>query len=458
MKYQSPMPLSGIMLACAVALPLAGCSNKKDKAEIESLKQEVLDRESSLDSLRTRSEDLERAKSELTSKVNEAENKSAALQSQLDQAKADLESLRNAKSNETAAQSRPQSPAKALEASKAQLTKQLAAVVTIEGDVASGRGTVVQADGKTWLYTTPQVLSGNSKISIKTADGAAVTKFGAFNLAPDANLARLEIQQDMPVKFDVDSAAAIDPNTTLMAVSSGAGNSGGTATPQTNECHATRTVGNDFEIESYAIQQSGGCPVIDGTSGKLVAIIGSAEPPPSLWPGYQQNTGTEQNAKAARLNRTIDWKTTTIAGFLAERHKIEDLNRTTRLLYALAAVKVTGEALQLDGSLGGSNSGIGGATTTVLKVLEQNASLPMVAEMMKIKSDLADKKMKVAARDINRRVASILGQAKSASSRQLQDLKTVTFSPYHRPAAELALKWRGEADQTLNTAIDAVGR
>ena len=163
MKYQSPMPLSGIMLACAVALPLAGCSNKKDKAEIESLKQEVLDRESSLDSLRTRSEDLERAKSELTSKVNEAENKSAALHSQLDQAKADLESLRNAKSNETAAQSRPQSPAKALEASKAQLTKQLAAVVTIEGDVASGRGTVVQADGKTWLYTTPQNLYQNRR-------------------------------------------------------------------------------------------------------------------------------------------------------------------------------------------------------------------------------------------------------------------------------------------------------
>ena len=438
------------MLACVVALPLAGCSNKKDKAEIESLKQEVIDREASVDSLRTKSEDLERTKSELASKVTEADNKASVLQSELDQVKADLEALRNAKSAEATAQTRTQSPAKVLETAKAQIAKQLAAVVMIEGDVTSGRGTVVQADGKTWLYTSPQVFSGNAKFSIKSADGATVSKFGAFQLAADANLARLEIQQEMPVKFVVDGAAAIEPTTPLMAVSPGSGS----AAPQTNECHATRTVGNDFEIESYALQQSGGCPVLGAESGKVVAIIGSAEAPPTLWPNTQPATVTDQNIRAARLNRTIDWKTTTIAGFLGERHKIEDINRTTRLLYALAAVKVSGESLQLDGPLGGA----GGANTSVLKVLEQNATLPMVAELMKIKADLADKKMRIATRDISRRVASVLGQAKSASTRQIQDLKTVVFSPYHRSAVELALKWRGEADQALNTTMDATGR
>ena len=440
------------MLACAVALPLAGCSNKKDKDEIVSLKQEVLDREATLDSLRTQNEELVRTNSGLTSKVNEADNKTSTLQSQLDQVKADLDALRNAKAAE-AATSRTQSPAKAMEATKAQLTKQLAAVVMIEGDVTSGRGTVVQADGKTWLYTSPQVFSGNSKFSIKNAGGAAISKFGAFQLATDANLVRLEIQQEMPVKFEVDSAATIDATTPLLAVNAGAAG----AAPQANECHATRTAGNDFEIESYALQQSGGCPVIAAASGKVVAIIGSVDAPPTLWPNTQPTTGSDQNIRAACLNRTIDWKTTTIGGFLGERHKIEDINRTTRLLYALAAVKVNGESLQLDAPLGGAGN-LGGANMSVLKVFDQNTSLPMVAELMKIKADLADKKVRIAARDISRRVSSILSQAKSASTHQVQDLKSVVFSPYHRPAAELALKWRAEADQVLNATIDAIGR
>ena len=120
------------------------------------------------------------------------------------------------------------------------------------------------------------------------------------------------------------------------------------------------------------------------------------------------------------------------------------------------ALRFIGSGMVID-TLGGAGN-LGGANMTVLKVLDQNTSLPMVAELMKIKTDLADKKVRSSARDITRRVASILGQAKSASTRQVQEMKTVVFSPYHRPAAELALKWRGEADQALNTTIDAIGR
>ena len=458
MKRQFPTPLCGILLACAVVLPLTGCSSKKDKDKIEALNREAQRRQDDLDSLGARCEELEHTKSELTTKASEAENNAGTLQNQLDKVKAELEALRGAKSAE-AAQTRAQSPAKVLENSKAQVAKQLAAVVMVEGDVTSGRGTVVQADAKTWLYTSPQVLSGNSKVSIKSADGTAVSKFGALQFAPDANLVRLEITQEMPVKFEVDTAATVEATTPLTAVSATPATAGAAGTePQANECHATRTVGNVFEIESYALQQSGGCPVLGGESGKVIAIIVAADAPPTLWPTTQPAYGSDQNIRAARLNRTIDWKTTTLPAFLGERHKIEDINRTTRLLYALAAVKINGEALQLEGPLGGAGGGssVGGATTSVLKVLEQNAALPMVTELMKLKTDLANKKVHSSARDINRHVSSILGQAKSASTRQIQDLKSLVFSSCHRPAAELALKWRGEADQALNTAIDAI--
>lgn len=94
----------------------------------------------------------------------------------------------------------------------------------------------------------------------------------------------------------------------------------------------------------------------------------------------------------------------------------------------------------------------------MLKELEQNAALPMVAELMKLNSALTDTKTRVAVRDITRRLSSILSQANSASSRQVQDMKTIVFSFCHRPAAELALKWRAEADQALNASLDKFGR
>ena len=115
-------------------------------------------------------------------------------------------------------------------------------------------------------------------------------------------------------------------------------------------------------------------------------------------------------------------------------------------------MRVTGDALLLDGRLGGST------TTTTLQVFQQNAALPMVAELMKIQSEQAEKKKRIAARDINHRVASILGQAQSVSTRQVSELKAMSLSSYHRPAAELALKWRSEADTALGGKLDSLGR
>jgi hypothetical protein len=318
----------------------------------------------------------------------------------------------------------------------------------IEGDVTSGRGAVIQADGKTWLYSSTPVFSGNTKFTIKGPDGTALTKLGVLQVAADANLARLEILQEMPVKLDLDSAATVDATTKLLAACAGPNNTA----PQMIECQAARTTGNDIELESSNIAQSTGCPLFSAQSGKVIGILsaGSAAAPPSLWPVPQQASADDTNTRAARLNRTITWKPITVAAFLAERRKIDEMNKTTRLLQALAGVRVSGDTLQLSGPLGGA--------TTVLKELEQNAALPMVAELMKLNSALTDTKTRVAARDITRRLSSILGQANSASARQVQDMKTIVFSFCHRPAAELALKWRAEADQALNASLDKFGR
>lgn len=449
MKRQFLRSLGGCLLACAVALPLASCSkNKEQKAEIETLRQELRDRDTNIETIQSQSQELSRKNSELSAKTNEAEQKALQLESQLAQYKSDLESLRGAKANE-AAQTSIQTPSQVLESAKTQLVKQLAAVLLIEGDVTSGRGSLIQADGKTWLYSTPQVFSGNSKFTIKGADGTALTKIGGFQMAADANLARVEIQQEMPTKFEFDAKASVDTTTPLVTVSAG---SNGEA-PQESDCRIARTVGNDFELTINTIPASYGCPLLSAQSGKVIAILGSgaAETAPTLWPNTQQAPVSDPITRAARINRTIEWKPATIAAFLAERHKIDDINKTSRLLFAMAAVKVVGTSLQLNAALGS-----GGAT--VLKVLEQNAALPMVAELMKIQTDLDVKKMGIATNDIKRRLSSILSQAKTASARQIQEVKGSAFSSFHRPAAELALKWRAEAEQATTAALDIIGR
>jgi hypothetical protein len=449
MKRQFSKSLGAVLLAWVVALPLVSCSkNEKQKAEIESLRQEILDRDANIAALESRSAELNQKNSELDGKARDAEQKAGQLENQLTETKNELAAMQKPKAAEVA-QAPTQTPSQIRETTKTQLGKQLPAILLIEGDVSSGRGSVIQADGKTWLYSAAQLFSGNSKFTIKGADGAALTKLGGFQVAADANLVRLEIQQEMSVKLELDGKAAVAATTPLLAVSAGPNETA----LQILEYRITRTDGNDFDLEANTIPSSYGCPLLSAESGKVIAIFssGSTGAAPTLWPNAQQATGAESRTRAARLNRTIEWKPTTIAGFLGERHKIDDMNKITRLLHALAAMRVAGESLQLDATLDGGN-------TTANKVLAENAALPMVTELMKIQTDLTGKKMGMAARDIKRRLVSVLGQAKNASSRQVQEMKVIVFSSYHRSLAELALKWRAEADQAVNATLDTLSR
>jgi len=221
MKRPFPRALGAALLAWAVALPLVSCSkNEEQKAEIESLRQEILDRDANIAALESRGTELDQKNSELDGKARDAEQKAGQLENQLTQAKNELAALQKAKDAEPV-KAPIQTPSQTREATKTQLGKQLPAILLIEGDVTSGRGTVIQADGKTWLYSAAQVFSGNSKFTIKGADGAAITKLGGFQVAADANLVRLEIQQEMPVKLELDGKAAVDATTPLLAVSAG---------------------------------------------------------------------------------------------------------------------------------------------------------------------------------------------------------------------------------------------
>ena len=398
--------------------------------------------------MEARGRELDRKNTELENKAGAAEQKAGELENQLSQMKNELEALQQSQAAAGSAV-HAKTPSQGVEvAAKAQFDKQLPAILVIEGDVTSGHGTLIEADGKTWLYSSAQVFSGNVKLALKGADGKVLTKFGEFQVAADASLVRLEIQQEMPVKLAIDSQAAVEADTSLVAVTAGSNG----PELQFLECRVAKTNGNDFELDAYGVTQNRGCPLFMAESGKVIAIFSASAAGPglSVWPEVRPSAGYEQRSRAARLNRAMEWKPSSISGFLGERRKIDDLNKTTRLLHALASVKLIGETLPLTATLGGN--------TTVLNVLEQNAALPLVVELKKVQAELAAKKVRVSERDTRRRIASILSEAKGVGARQVQEAKGFGFCAYHRPLIEIALKWRVEADQALNVALEALGR
>lgn len=444
MNITLPRSLGAALFACAVVLPLVSCSkNAAQKAEIESLQQEIADRDTNIQDLETRNTEFEQKNSALESKVSEAEQKAAEMEEQLTRAKSDLEALQKAKAAEQA-QAITKTPTQILAATKERINKQLPAIVPIQGDVTRSRGVLMQADNKIWLYAAAQGLSGNTKLTIKGTDGTALTKFGEFQVASDTSLVRLEIQQEIAVKIAVDLTATVDADTPLVAVTADA--QGGTL--QMLDCRITKTIGSDFDLETYGTQQSQGCPLFAAESGKVVAIFSSGPTSGdlSLWSNPQQTTDYEQRTRAARLNRTIEWKPSSLNAFLDERRKIDDMNKTTRLLHALASVRVAGLSLQLGGAPGDGS-------TSMLQVIQQNSTHPLVVTLQKVQTDLANTKVRMAERDITRRIAKILGDAQILGTRQTTEFKGTVFSFYHRTFAENTLKWRGEADQALKATL-----
>ncbi|MGC4017040.1 MAG: trypsin-like peptidase domain-containing protein [Luteolibacter sp.] len=74
----------------------------------------------------------------------------------------------------------------------------LASVVIIKGDQSEGSGFFARQGGKTYLYTAAHVLSGNSKLDVRTTDGRVFTKFGAFEVAEAADMVRFTMLEEPP--------------------------------------------------------------------------------------------------------------------------------------------------------------------------------------------------------------------------------------------------------------------
>lgn len=436
--------LASALMAGGVTLLATGCSDDTEhKARIKDLEQEVQNYQGENQNLLSRTQELEAKNSELKEQAGNFEREATQAKRMAEDAQRALESMRAAKAAEVE-QARSEAPEKKLAAVKSELSQQLAAVVSIDGDVSKGRGLIVKADGKTWLYASPQTLSGNSKLAITGPSGTTLNKFGEFQVAADSPLCRLEILQEVAPAFELAPDAKVEPLAGFITASPST--EGGPL--QALECRSSDVTANDFGLETYLTEQSAGCPVIAADSGKVVGMLAPSTAAASLWPDpLQAGYANPVTPRVQRINRTIEWRKSTLAAFLTERRKLDEFNQITRLLGALALVRYSTTGLELDGT-------IAGTSVTVSQVLEQNPSLPLVGELKKLHADLTSTKgVRLAGRDITRRLDRVFQDAVSIGKRQTQDIKVATLSPFHRTLAENSLKWRTEADQAMAKAI-----
>ena len=187
-----------------------------------------------------------------------------------------------------------------------------------------------------------------------------------------------------------------------------------------------------------------------GETGALIGIVvPSQRPAASLWEAPQPSESGLP--LAARLNRTIDWKPSTIGSLLAERRKIEELKRMTQLVDAAASLTPGASGLNLDAT-------VAGGTQTARQIFDANKALPVVQELLKLNENLSSQKVRLSESDIKRQVGSVFGQLGTASRRSATEMRAMKPSPCNRAEMENILKWYDEAEKHLAATLAGTGR
>ena len=429
----------------AAAVFLTGCKDEAQTRKIKELEEQATEQTSEIESLNNRLQETEKERDKLRSDLADASRDANSAKQQTSQLQRQIEAMRKIEeaARETAKNT---TRANSSEESKNAVQKLLPAIWQIEGDQGTCRGIATEADGKTWLYFPATSLKGSAKLAVKDASGTTVTKFGEFQIAADANLARLEIKQDVPVRLKLDAAVALGENPGILTTSIPA--EGGAV--KVDESQAGNVSATDIEFGSYNTAAIHGFPLFSTETGALIGItVPDAATLSDLWETPQPAaTGL---AHAARLNRAIEWKPSNMGALLAERRKIDELVRITRLIDAVALLRPTASGLNMQAM-------VAGGSTSVRQILDTYKTTPGVPELIKLDESLASQKVRISDADIKRQFSGFAGSFANTSRKAAADLKAVKPSPCYKTDAENALKWNDAAEKRLAEALAAGGR
>jgi hypothetical protein len=349
------------------------------------------------------------------------------------------ELLRKA-TREPAASQPPQDPPATATRDHAVDQHMMDCVVLIKGDRSSGTGFLVGTGRRTYLYTAAHVLSGNSKLTVHNASGRRFASFGNLEAAEGADLVRLLLLGESPAtKFElIAPGAPLPPGSPVMVL----GNSGGAGVVAVETGRVLGHSGESLEVDAGVIQGNSGSPVIEVASGKVAGMIThlTAERKDIWARGLRFG---EVRRFACRLDQNWKWKALPVKDFFAEAARIEEFDKLTKVALAISSLTPGAEGLRLDQNLAGN--------VTILGIFNEAKDLPIMAELMTMNQELADKRLKPSETDLNRRLRGVIGSVLSTLKQNSTGFNPARFTWFHRKHAEESVAWRDKAEKQLRT-------
>jgi len=435
---RSPILSVVIVLALGVlSLGFTGCEDKEAQAEVARLEDELAAMRQEITRERTRAEAANEQMQEVRKELNALKIERRTVDNRLRIAERAVEQYKKREESAKTAKEREPSRKEKLDAGKEAAGGNLGALVEIKGDVNAGKGFVVEADEKTWIYFSPTILVGNSKLEVTRGEGGKLEKFGAFELAKDAGLARLEVQDEVATKMSVGDASTLG---------SGAAVFGITEDGSLSEGRFYGAEGTTFKADSRLAQNPLGTPVFHGETGALIGVLlesGTVER--ELWP-QQWRVSTVGSQEVCRLDRTIAWETSSIGGFLDESKAIEEADRLTRLVTAFATVRPSEGGLSFDGA-------VGGGVLTAREVLADFKDQSAVRSLMDLDVWLKEKGPRASEKDREKKIQRVYEDMVRISKGNTATLEAKKFSAYFAASAAKSLEWRKAAEEKLAAIV-----
>ena len=427
------------MAMTAVPFVLSACGEDKEKqAEIERLTAELESLDESLSNSKRDYKRVSKQNDERRDALGEERGKVRTLESKLVAAERELRRFRAREEREkerAAAKRKEPSRLEKRKIAKEQASEKLGTLVDIKGDRSKGSGFLVEDDGKVWVYFAARILAGNSKLEVTRSGGERLEKFGAFEVAADADLARLEVLEAPEEKLVLSEPSELVSGTPLLGVSEG----GDLVEGRSYEAAPTQ-----LKADSRIGECPVGTPVFHGESGALLGFV--SDPPEAdrdLWEGM--NSRSRPRRFVGRLDRKIEWQAMPIATFLSEARQIADADRLTRVVYAFAALRPSADGLDLNANMEGGQS--------ASKIFDENGVLSAVKSLFELKGWIEEKADRSSEADVQRRIDKVFSQIAQTSGSQTRKFKGQQFSPFHQAAAKQSLEWRREAEESLAETI-----
>lgn len=323
-------------------------------------------------------------------------------------------------------------------------SKHFSSIAVIEGDGGSGTGFIVNEGEKLRLYTAAHVIVGNKRLKVRNAAGRQFSKFGAFEVASNSDLARIELTEEFETSLKISPAGVFQVNDPVLAI----GNSGGTGALTFLDGIAISMGPDVVELSNGFIQGNSGGPVISLTSGDVVAVvthlIAARE---DIW--AKDTAFADVRRFATRTDREIDWQLVPIGKFLAEGATLEGYNQNTRIMFALSALDPTQDGLRLDSHV--TKDG-----PTLLSIFDENKTVPTVAELIAMNTKLGGKSLRTSENELRQRFYKFYEGAIFKLNQDDAKFQPSQYSGYHRQRAEQEKKWRAEALEGLKAAAQSM--